>query len=60
MTKTIILYIPMLFCMSMTLNQPVDKPILLSLKGLAKAEVLSYIVPGMQVASSLNVEVAPV
>ena len=32
----------------------------LSLKGLAKAEVLSYIVPGMQVATSLNVEVAPV
>ena len=33
---------------------------LLSLKGLAKAEVLSYIVPGMQVATSLNVEVPPV
>ena len=33
----------------------------LSLTGLAKAEVLSYIVPGMQVATDyLNVEVAPV
>ena len=39
---------------------PPPPPPGLSLKGLAKTEVLSYIVPGMQVATSLNVEVAPV